>query len=467
MPRAAKPSQAAAAAAKPARKDSATKRQAAVVPSPHAKGRQVLYPEITINGVPVPPMEITVDLAKEKLGWEEEPEGAKWGEVFFLKDMNGTKVRLANNTGNRPYFSELALNYAQQYLKRQWKVNGETLVLGQTGLTLSCQHRLIGLVLAEQIRTGPQAPHWEDYWDGPVSFMGYLLCGVAEDDATVNTLDTGRGRTLADLFYRSEWFAKEKPKDRKALASMANAAVRMLWARTGHGGDPFSPTFNHAEAMGFFQRYPRLKEAIRHIYAENGAGGVSHYLTPGYASALLYLMGCSTTDDEVYQAKRKAGNEYVSEKQLDFANWDKACDYWVRLSNGVAQTSGGDLPGIKKAMAKLRHECDGEVPNADRIAMVVKGWNRYVRGLKVDSEKDVDISDCYTQDKNTGEFERTHTPSVGGIDLGNPKEKPQGEPDVVEHEEGGYDNPEEVDEAKAARMAEYAAKAAAGASLFA
>lgn len=466
MSSAARPSRVATAVKPISKSKTAAKVQAAAKPGPHAKGRQVLYPEITINEVLVPPMEVTVELAKEKLGWEEEPEGAKWGEVFFLKDMNGTKVRLANNTGNRPYHSDLALNYAQQYLKRQWKVNGETLIIGQTGLTLSCQHRLIGLVLAEQIRTGPQSPHWEEYWDGPVSFMGYLLCGISEDDATVNTLDTGRGRNLADLFYRSEWFAKEKPRDRRVLASMANAAVRMSWARTGHEGDPFSPRFNHAEAMGFFRRYPRLKEAIKHIYAENGAGGVSHYLTPGYASALLYLMGCSATGDEQYHAKRKAGNEYASEKQLDFTNWDKACDYWVKLSSGVAQTSGGELPGIKKAMAKLLHECDGEVRNADRIALVVKGWNRYVRGLKVESEKDVDVSDCYTQDENTGEFKHTYTPSVGGIDMGSPKEKPQDEPDVVEHEEGGYDSSDVVDEAKAARIAEYTAKAAAGASLF-
>lgn len=410
-----------------------------------AKGRPVLYKEITVNGVAVPPMEVTVELAKELLGWQEEPADKPWPD-HFLVDRYGTKVRLANNTTNRPYHEDLSLNYAQQILNKMWRVNGETLVVGRTGLTLSCQHRLIGLVLAEQIRQGAtgQAPHWKSLWRGPVSFKGYVLKGVEEDDDTVNTLDTGRGRTLADVLYRSEWFKEHPARDRKALATMANFAIRRLWLRLDHGGDPFAYRWNLAEAMAFLQRYPRLKEAVEFIYREDSERSLARYGKLGQLAALLYLMAASGTSYNVYHDARKEGNRAVSEQNLDLGNWDKACDYFVKLS------AGREMPGMREALGKMVHEYDGQVPENNQLALVVLGWNRYADGKPVRSYEDVRLDGCFAHDPETGGRVWVFTPTVGGPDVGLPKEvNKEGKPDVVVvesiDEEGGAEDVGPVD----------------------
>jgi hypothetical protein len=392
-----------------------------------AKGRPVLYKEITINGVAVPPMEVTVELAKELLGWQEEPADKPWPD-HFLVDRYGTKVRLANNTTNRPYHEDLSLNYAQQILNKMWRVNGETLVVGRTGLTLSCQHRLIGLVLAEQIRQGAtgQAPHWKSLWRGPVSFKGYVLKGVEEDDDTVNTLDTGRGRTLADVLYRSEWFKEHPARDRKVLATMANFAIRRLWLRLNHGEDPFAYRWNLAEAMAFLQRYPRLKEAVEFIHREDSEQSLRRYAQLGQLAALLYLMGASRTSYHEYHDARKAGNRAVGETNLDLGAWDTACDYFVKLS------AGRELPGMREALGKMAHEYDGQVPDNSRLALVVLGWQRYVAGKPVRSYDDVRLDGCFAHDPETGCRVWVSTPTVGGPDVGDPKElNTEGKSDVV------------------------------------
>ena len=143
-------------------------------PAAKPDGRPVKYPEVVTENM-FGDTPLTVERAKELLGWEEVPDDEKKAQAAFV-DLTGKPVRLRNNTRNRPFYMSLALTWAQEVLRKRWSgpngngktVNGETIIFGRTGEVISFQHRGVGLVFAEQMRTGPDAARWAEFWDGPV-----------------------------------------------------------------------------------------------------------------------------------------------------------------------------------------------------------------------------------------------------------------------------------------------------------
>jgi hypothetical protein len=217
---------------------------------------------------------ITVAKGKEILLWEAEKEYAarvkasnpayKDVEITFPKefpahfrDEEGNLVRCWNNCKNRWFDEPRARLYAQEILQRNWAgpstfpgetVNGETIVIGRTGIVLSGQHRLIGLVLAFQMWLGKNKLHWQKYWQEEPFLESLIVTGVSEHPCIVRTLDNVKSRTLADTLYTSEVFdgltlpeangetqRTLRPKERMELARMLDSAVDLLWKRTGAG----------------------------------------------------------------------------------------------------------------------------------------------------------------------------------------------------------------------------------------
>src|SRR5262245_37690440 len=119
---------------------------------------------------------LTAEQAKQLLGWQEESEAVKFGQDYLLVDRRGLKVRATNNTKNRPFDVQNCRALSQSMLLKQWRLNGEPLIIGQTDEVLDGQHTLVALVLAEQARLGyrdgkmdeGQKGHWRKVWDGPV-----------------------------------------------------------------------------------------------------------------------------------------------------------------------------------------------------------------------------------------------------------------------------------------------------------
>jgi hypothetical protein len=172
----------------------------------------VLYPEPTCE-LCLGDTAITVDKAKDLLGWEEEEEdGPTFGE-FYTKELAkayGRKVRLKFNVANRPIYPDVFMRLRQEHLNRRWQFNGEPIIIGRCGHVLNGQHTLISLILAEQERTGPRAQHWSLYHDKPITMDKAIMYGVSEEDSVVNTMDTCKPRSLADVIYRSPYFATKK-----------------------------------------------------------------------------------------------------------------------------------------------------------------------------------------------------------------------------------------------------------------
>lgn len=347
---------------------------------------------------------LTAAQAKELLGWEAETEKVKFGGNFLFKDADDKKIRCINNVTNRPIYKSVYLTLMQEHLRRRWRMNGEPIIVGATEQILNGQHTLISLVLAAQ-EWHRDKPKWSSFWKTEPTMQKLIVFGIAEDDEVVNTMDTCKPRTLADVIYRSKYFASYRSQDRKAVSRMASNAIRMMWHRTGASAEAFAPHRTHAESLDFLARHSRLLECVKHIYEEQGdEQRITRYAEPGYASALLYLMGSSATDPKEY-----AGSDTPNEDSLDWANWDKACNFWVLLASNA-----DELFAVRNARDKIVAETGNPPSVAEQCALLAKAWLAFVAGDAV-TEKSLRLK-YHTDDE--GNRWLTECPTAGGIDVG-------------------------------------------------
>ena len=374
----------------------------------HDTSRPVIYEKRSVK-VCEGDKSLTSDQAKKLLGWTQETEQAKFNSDYLLKDWTGNKVRCFNNINNRPLYSTVWQTLMQEILRRRWRFNGEPIIIGKTGLILNGQHTLVALAMAAQ-EWELNKDRWADYWPTEPTLEKLVVFGVDEDDAVVNTMDTCKPRSLADVIYRSEFFVDMSSKDRRQVARIADYAVRMLWHRTGAGMDAFAPRRTHAESLDFINRHPKILECIKHVYIENGEENLSPLLSLGYLSALMYLMGSCKTDRE---NEEKSGYSQVSapsETQLNWDMWDLANDYLVLLASG-----NNDVKPVRKAIADVAANGLGSI--TARCALLIKGWNVFSCGDTI-SPDDLALSWVEHED---GSKVLTECPIVGGIDLGDAK----------------------------------------------
>lgn len=381
-----------------------------------AADREVQYPEVT-SEVFSGENALTVEHAKHLLGWEEETETVKFGDDFFLVAPDGKKVRLKNNTKNRPFRKALCEMYVQEHLQRRWRLNGEPVIIGKYGETVDGQHRLTSVIFAEieRLRDLETHGHWKDKWPGPVTMETVVTSGVEEDDETVNTINTGAGRSMGDVLYRSEFFASFPPSKRKLMARSADYAIRFLWHRTGAGMDAFAPRRTHAEALDFLSRHSRLVKYLKHVVEENGEENrIAKFLPLGYASALAYLMGCGKSDHDRYRQ-----GDPPSEKRLDWSLKERAEEFISLLAGGES------FKEVRHALGMLGDASTGSAGTlAERTAVLVRAWRVFADpAFKAFQENDPRVnlgSDCYQMKDDVRIL--VINPTCGGIDLGEPRD---------------------------------------------
>lgn len=350
---------------------------------------------------------ITVARAKELLGWQEEGEKDKFGAKFLLKDLHGKKIRCNFNVTNRPIYPSVIKTLMQEHLRKRWRLNGEPIIVGRTGLILNGQHTLISLVLASQ-EWHSNKEKWLEYWDEEPVMEKLIVTGIDEDDETVNTMDTCKPRSLSDVIYRSEFFKDKTQRDRNTAAKLCDNAIKMLWFRTGASKNTVAPLRTHSEAVGFLKRHLKLVECVNFIQDENdGEKSISQYLTPGYAAAMLYLMGSGSSEPTDY-----VNSDNPNESLLDWTLWDKATDFMVLLSG-----KSDDIRAFRQAHLKLVKMHEGTPTVAESLALVSKAWRCYSEGKKLTSKL---LSLKYQE--NEGIQVLVECPTVGGIDIGDPSE---------------------------------------------
>lgn len=385
--------------------------------------RNVIYP-----GDPLPEVRIykdedalTCQQARDFLGWQESDDPVE-GHVPELHGLFGKYIRMENNNRNRPIMPGWVKSLAQEHLNRQWRFNGESISIGQTGIVLSGQHRFISLLLAESIRQGAttfggnQAPHWRKLWGDPITMETIVVLGIPEDDDVFKTLNQGKPGTTAHILYRSEYMKRFKAPERKAAARITQYALKLLWERTGAGGvGSFTPRLTPSEAIDFLSRHPKVMEAVETIFIEDKedktrgkpAGSITTYISPGYASALLYMMAACETDGEAYRNHDPRGEGTSRKPYILFTMWDKAVEYWVGLCKGKKDDA---FQGLRDALGTILGKPGVHVDEI--VATLIKGWNRYAVGDSLDEE--------YLFLQYNGAEELDEMVALDGIDLGDP-----------------------------------------------
>lgn len=386
--------------------------------------RNVVYPEfeVVIYRDAAGDSPLNASMAKEYLGWEAESagtSGVKFGNDFLLKDCNGKKIRCYNNTINRPFYPWLAQMWAREILNGNWCLNGETIIIGRSGQVLAGQHRLVALILAEQMwmKDREEYPYWKT---GPTIDV-LVVRGVDEEDKVVNTIDTAKPRDFSDVLYRSELFSNLLPNQRLTTAKACESALKLLWVRVGGRAHTGIAKRTHAESMDFINHHPKLVDCVRHIMEENGKSNriKSRYLSSGYAAGLMYLMGCAGSNPIEYWHA-----EHPSDEALDWSQWDRAKRFWVLLAKGDAT-----IEPVHEKIAEIMEEGSGTV--AERCAVLAKAWLCYADGDKITTD---DLSLEYHISEE-GQRRLINVPSLGGLDQAAPDEENEPDPTPEEIEE--------------------------------
>lgn len=345
---------------------------------------------------------LTAAKAKEFLGWQEATATGTQKGVFTIGKR---RVFLFNNHKNRPIYWGTVLMIKQEILRRKYQFNMENIIIGKTGLVLNGQHRLLGLILAaEEWEAHPGK--WKDYWQSEPTIETTMALGAEETDAVVNTMDTARPRTLSDVIYRSEYFADKPMKERREASRMMQYAINIVWDRTAAGMSTHLGIRTHSESLDFLGRHPKLLECVDHIQIINGDGEenvkrINAYISPGYASGLMYLMAASATEGREYQTSSNP-----TEGQLDMSRWGKAQEFWTNL----AQRSKMATPLIQ---ALVKHDQESLCNKAVREGLIIKAWNAFIENGKITP------SDLTLEWHTDAEGFRTlnEYPIMGGIDV--------------------------------------------------
>lgn len=357
--------------------------------------REVVWPEVVVD-VHNEFNPITVDVAKDRLGWTETEDEKAW----LFKDLNGVKIKCFNNVKNRPLYMNNVNSLMQEILNKRWRMNGEPIIISRYNTVLNGQHTLIAVVLAEQERVGRNNKYWTTLWgEEAISIPKIIVYGVEDSEDIVNTMDTCKPRSIADVIYRNVYFSRKSGKERREACKYTDNAIRFLWERTGAKNDPYAPMRTHTEALDFLHRHQMLVDCVGFVQGENEKGRITNILPPGRAAGLLYLMSASSTEANEYHSA-----ENPSEAEIDFSLYEKATGFFIGLLSNDVKFSA--------VVAQLGLLGDGaSIP--ERTAVLCKAWSAY----KLDQPIDKKVVKLKWVEKNEKQLLGEH-PDVGGIDLG-------------------------------------------------
>jgi hypothetical protein len=383
--------------------------------------------------------------ARTLLDWQVEEEGGeKFGDDYLLLDRTGRKVRCTKNVRNRPLVMSLVEDRVQDILNARWELNGETVIISREGDVLDGQHTLVAVVLAyedwltEQETTQGERK-WVSVWpdeehpDGP-SIDKIIVYGISSSDRVVNTMNTGKPRSLADVLYRSPYFASLPARaktnvDRVTAGKVTSSAIGSVWVRTGMYHHGFGSRRTTAEAVAWLESHGgksgKLLAAVRHVLESNTDGKISDLVTLGSAATYLFLMASSATEDK--QVGKYYAADERSSKRLDFSLWEKAEEFWTEfgktkedVDDAGFKVTTGKLKELTFSLRALTAASTNPADTAkEKDYVICRAWERFSKGKSVRFE---DVQCKYTDpDPRTGARKLATTPSVGGIDLGTEK----------------------------------------------
>lgn len=344
--------------------------------------------------------ELTVDEAKELIGWTEEPqpkEGEKAGkgfaDDFVLKDKNGVKIRLTMNPSNRPYTKGQMEQVKREFLGQNWQPNGETFIFDRYGFCHDGQHRLVAFILASQedkkVKTMP----------------AILIQGISEKPEVVDTINIGKPRSLADVLFRNREFGKKlKPKEQKGLVKVFAIALRLVWLRMSGSLVQGGGKFHHSEALSLAERHPFVKDCVTTVHeldsTEDNKNLISGSISLGYAAGLCYLMAT---------AKTKEG---ADEPDLTGAQVERTKKFWKQFASGESKGTGDVFHSLKSVLAKI--SASGAMGRDEICGAVVKAFQLWQEDP--DQQVTPKMLTLKKKKNDKGKFILAESPRLGGLD---------------------------------------------------
>lgn len=245
---------------------------------------------------------------------DEEPRVTK---MFVTPQM--ASEWLLRNPRNRKVRSDQVMKYAADIRAGNWQLNGESIIMANTGAIIDGQHRLLAIVEAQrEIET-------------------FVASGVAE--SAFETIDQGKSRNAADVLSIHGYQNSE------SLASLAR-----LWVLHTKGGNAYEtgrtvpPTTQ--EIVG--QVFERSAEFIDAINATR-----SHRKLFSGAAAFAFCYGLFGEIDQ-------------QDRDL----------FFDRLADGQLLEDGMPVYALRRALLEVRLR-NRTMPRNHLIALLTKGWNKY------------------------------------------------------------------------------------------
>ncbi len=413
-----------------------------------------------LNWVEMPRFDFRISggMAKEILGWETETDfiARKMREnqkltadecrfenmtpkqqlampPWFWFGFGKEKVRVVcwNNDRNRLLDIKRCEYLAQVILQRGWagpttmeSINGESGVIGETGQPLSCQHSLIGLLIA--IDEWHKRDRWKNTWQEEPYIERLTVLGVSEAQQVVQTIDDVRPRTIQDRLFTGDEFRDLLFTPRQEISHMAEAALKFFWTRsqqaeidrlgTKHSRDGGMEQYlTHPVMQGLLNRHPRLKKAVRFIFDLNNTGfrSISQLgLSAGQCATMLYLMATSTSEADDYR-----NADPPKESKLDFERWDAACGFWKRLAV-IPEKGEAEIDPIRIALNGLKDPETGAGGNLlEKTCVLALAWQIICSGVQPSLEDLKLTRHVFPEDSpRYGEVVLVNRETFGGID---------------------------------------------------
>jgi hypothetical protein len=285
---------------------------------------------------------------------------------------------LAHMVGNRPLRNAVVRRFAREMLADAWRINGEPIIIANTGKVLDGQHRLNAIIMAEK----------------PVRLM--VVEGVPEE--FMPTIDTGAVRTFADVLTIE---------GKTERATNVAAAVRLWWRWenglvTKKGGE--TPQPSHQELEEVFSRHPQVANSAGFIRALSTVRRrcmpsvqtfVHSYLVENIDGEVADLFlneldsGAGLTKtNAIYRLRRRLVEEDVGKLRQDevLALTIKAYNAWVENIplSALSWRSGEDFPQFGKiSVGSLRAKVKrGHVSDEKVVALKQAGATKSGRSAK-------------------------------------------------------------------------------------
>lgn len=223
------------------------------------------------------------------------------------------KQFLSHNSGNRIIADGVVAKYGRDMLSGEWKLNGQTIKIGQTGRLLDGQHRCSACV-----NTGR-------------AFDAIVVWGV--EDSSFDTFDLGGRRSFGDVLTQ---------RGERGTVALA-AALKWLWLYDQGRIFDRNTAPTNAELERTLNSHKRIRESV------GLANKFRNVIAPGMGIALHYLFS-------------------LKDHRL-------ADEFFERLCDGDRLTKEMPVYHLRERLIHDRHAKKVRVAEGERFVLAVKAWN--------------------------------------------------------------------------------------------